>query len=101
MGDSERCALTSTPSIGPSFEVTVPETAAIAAPGATSKTIAATRVIFMAFSFPPWETLGFAEPIHDFFTRPMHHARLSQHVPVQLLQVADAVRHAGDVRMHG
>src|SRR5258706_29189 len=31
----------------------------------------------------------------------MHDAGLAEHISIQLLEIADAMRHAGDVRMHG
>src|SRR6185503_15372721 len=41
-----------------------------------------------------------SEPVKDLLARPQVHARPLPDVLVELLEVADAVRHPGDVGMH-
>src|SRR6185295_13047114 len=43
---------------------------------------------------------GMPVPVEDLLAGPHLHARTLQDVLVELLEVADAVRHAGDIRMH-
>src|SRR5208283_945076 len=41
-----------------------------------------------------------SEPVEDLLAGPMHDARFAQHVPIQSLKIADAVRDARDVGMY-
>src|SRR5690242_17056352 len=43
---------------------------------------------------------GILVPVKDLFPGPEHHAGPLADVLIELFQVADAVRHAGNVRMH-